>query len=181
MKLFHPFILATILLVALITTVAAQDDEGYQLAAEEMPWGMQIVFSAGTTITEANALRLEHGLQIMTASYLGHDGRRFSYGYDDDSQYDRFARFYWGDTDHTGCSSLPDAAQPCPPIEPIRAWYDPVSDQLAETLLADERVAHIDNHNNTGFFLTQLVTGFFESIRLRWLSPMNPNSTGPME
>lgn len=103
---------------------------------------MKIVFAAGTTITQANALRLDHGLVLAPMGYQAPDGSGYNYGYADDSQYLKFARFYYGTT-----------CNPCPPIMPVSAYYEPVSAEVEAALLADPRVAILDNRNDSTFFL----------------------------
>ncbi len=174
MKPIYSFLGALTLLLCLLTTARAQSDAATKqqpLLDGEAPWGMMIVFAEGTTITQANALRLEHGLVLAPMGYQAPDGRSYNYGYADDSQYDRFARFHYRDTAAAGCSSTPAAGDKlCPPITPVSAYYEPVSEVVEAALVADARVAALDNRNDAGFFFVSMIKAFIDLFWDLWQS-----------
>ncbi len=164
MKLLRPLGIAFVLLLLLVATAAGQSDDEQAIEPYQAGWGMRIVFATSTTITEANALRLEHDLELQPSPYTSRDGRPFNYRFDDDSQYAAFARFYYDGE----CSAEPGAAQPCAPIEPLYGYYSPVSVAVETQLRNDARVAQIDNANAPAFFLTWLIRGFLQTLFHRW-------------
>ena len=161
MKVIYSFLGAFVLLVCLLTTAAAQSTDTKQqpLLDGDAPWGMKIVFAVGTTITQANALRLEHGLILTPMGYQAPDGSSYNYDYADDTQYLKFARAYYG----TACNS-------CAPITPVSAYYEPVREEVAVALLADPRVAALDNRNDSTFFFFTMIKSVINFAWELWQS-----------
>ena len=162
MKPIYSFLGALTLLLCLLTTARAQSDataKQQPLMDGEAPWGMMIVFAEGTTITQANALRLEHGLILAPMGYQASDGSSYNYGYADDTEYLRFARAYYG----TACD-------PCAPITPVSAYYEPVAAEVEAALLADPRVAALDNRNEPTFFFVTMIKAFIDLFWDLWQS-----------
>ncbi len=171
MKLLRPLGIAFVLLLLLVATAAGQD--GGQSDNEELGWGLRLVFAPSTTITDANELRLEYNLEMRATPYVAADGTHIGYRYDDNSEYASYARFYWSDSEHAGCSAEPGAERPCPLIHPLYGYYSPVSEGVEAQLRQDSRIAEVQNANNPTFFLRAVIRGIIQVPLQRWGDLMN--------
>lgn len=160
MKVVTSLLGAALLLALFLHTASAQDappspddKRNPELMRNEVPWGMVIVFTEGTTITQANHLRLRYGL-TLTSGYHGTDGSWYRYGRTDDSEYLDYAKFYYA---LSSCSVTPQEGKTiCPPITPASAYYEPVSEEVEATLLTEPTVAQLDNRNDPVFFIFKM-------------------------
>lgn len=138
--------------------VANQDNTDKRnpaLLADDLPYGLVIVFAPGTTITHANHLRLDLNLILQPTAYRSTDGTSYHYAYPDDSHYAAFEKFYYA---RHPCA-------PCAPIMPTSAYYEPVTAAVAELVEASPIVQSFDNRNNRSFFLRSLLQQMINGVR----------------
>ena len=133
------------------TNVQAQTDhpKHQPLLDGDAPWGLLIAFAPGTTLQQANQLRIRYELELTPQAYRLSDTETFTFLYPDEAEhYQRFMMAQYAVGAHRGCWQ----DDSCPPITPYSARYEPVTDEIANALLNEPIVAALDNRNNRVFF-----------------------------
>lgn len=148
---------ALLLAALLLSTVSAQDGKQSHLMDGDAPWGLVIEFAPGTTLAQANDLRLKYDLQLAPQGYRVNDSVSFMYRHDDQASYDMFVGTYYHDNPCVKANN-------CPPITPINAYYEPVSNEVAAALLNEPIVGKLSNKNNAVFFWVFAIKEFVKLI-----------------
>ena len=159
MKAIATMLGALLLVAMIVSTVAAQtDDKQSALMDDDAPWGLVIEFADGTTLEEANALRIKYDLELSPVGYQSDiPGRSFTYLYDTPEEYAEFTATYYSGN---ACVE----AENCPPITPISAYYEPVSEEVEAALLEEDEVAKLSNRNDGLFFWIVAIKELFKLI-----------------